>query len=322
MFVMALAVILGGMIIMRGVFDEFKVIALFSTDVGSSADKTLRLDSDTEEVCAISSAIRSLTERMRHSESLMDERIAEMNDLRASLHHAGRLAQLGQMTAALAHEMNQPLNVIGLTTQMCLMDEAEEIVPPLHPKVREKIVRLDNQVARIKELVDHLRTYARRGDGWCDRRVRVDVGKTLEDALLLTGNQLHSIGIRLEKEFEQGLPVVAADPLRLEQVFVNLISNAKDAMEGKKERILRIKAGRDGNGHVAIDFIDTGDGVRRELRERIFKPFFTTKEPGKGTGLGLSISRQIIKEHGGEISLLPDGGGAAFRVNLPAEIDS
>lgn len=291
---------------------------LEKSDIG---DENLRgSPADTARLQGISCAVNWIIEELQGREERLKQQVMQLEAARTGLFHASRLLQLGEMSTAVIHEINQPLNIIRLAAESLQLDAEEGLIPPLESNVAKKLAVIDKQVFRIRKITDHLMTFARKET--TDRDVRpVNVSDLLDSVLSLIGEQLHLRDIRLERDFPSGLPGVRVNCIQLEQVFLNLITNARDAMESMpdvEEHILRINGRRNGN-NVTIEFSDTAGGVPKEIREKIFEPFFTTKEAGKGTGLGLSVSRGIIREHGGEITLEVDEGvGSAFRVSLPA----
>ncbi|MCU0691126.1 MAG: ATP-binding protein [Polyangiaceae bacterium] len=174
---------------------------------------------------------------------------------------------------------------------------------------------------RIADIVAHLLIYTRRAEGATAERL--DVTAPIQGVFKILGEQLRVRGIEVTTELQSGLEVLG-DSIRLEQIFVNLVVNARDALEraphvSPKRIIVRTYATTTATTqHVVCEVIDNGCGIPERVRDRIFEPFFTTKEAGKGTGLGLSISRQIVEEHGGQIVVDSTTGGTTFRVLLPA----
>ena len=171
---------------------------------------------------------------------------------------------------------------------------------------------------RMAEIIDHMRVYSRHPEGMPMKKI--DVRTVMENPFKLLGQQLQNHDVEVIKELSPDL-MVMGDPIRLEQVFLNLITNARNAIEGsgKESKRIELRAYKDDNRKAVIaEVIDNGLGVPEDLRGKIFHPFFTTKEPGKGTGLGLSVASKIIEEHQGEIELESQvGEGSAFRVILP-----
>ena len=178
-----------------------------------------------------------------------------------------------------------------------------------------------NQAERIERMVKSLKGYARKSGG---ARVPTAISKCIEDALLLTEKHLSTSNVEVIKECDRDLPQILGDGNKLEQVFMNVIQNAAQAMSGGGT--LRIRASRDGIGPdgqcagVVVRFEDNGPGIPEDMLDRIFKPFFTTKRPEEGTGLGLSICKRIVEEHGGKLDVESEVGvGTAFSLWLPVE---
>ncbi|MEE8576163.1 MAG: ATP-binding protein, partial [candidate division Zixibacteria bacterium] len=217
-----------------------------------------------------------------------------------------RLAALGEMSAKIAHEINNPLGIIKnyiLLVQKAVGNnkEAKSHTEILGQEI-ERIARI------VKELLDFHRP---RGLEFQE----VDVTAVVNDVLLLMELQTESKKIRLEKRFEPNCPYIEASPENLKQVFLNIIINAADVMSNGGTLDVGVSCEE---GEVVIRFCDTGPGIPPEVIPRIFEPFFTTKEPGKGTGLGLSVCYGIIKQHGGSISYTNTDDGGCFEIRLPA----
>lgn len=225
--------------------------------------------------------------------------------LQASLHQ-DKLAELGRLTAGIAHEIRNPLAIIGYALELLCRDGA---LTPFQAEMAEKI---DVEIERLRALTDSLLTFSSGREG-CRRLVSLN--DLLDETLRLVRFELQRQAVVLESDLGE-LPLVAADPNQLKQVVINLILNAAQAMEGEGTIRLRTACCDD---RIELAVADTGPGIPAALRESIFTPFFTTKPEGEGTGLGLYLSRHIIREHGGEILVddAPDGG-AVFRVRLPA----
>jgi signal transduction histidine kinase len=175
----------------------------------------------------------------------------------------------------------------------------------------------------MAEIIDHMRIFTRRSEGVT--RKEIDLNSIVEGAFKFLGQQLRNNNIEVQEDLGSYLPKVSGDPIRLEQVFLNLVSNARNALEGggKEKKMIEIRTYADntnGLSSVVIEVKDNGGGVPEHKREKIFQPFFTTNAPGKGTGLGLSVSNKIIEEHQGRIELDSTvGEGATFKVILPAK---
>jgi C4-dicarboxylate-specific signal transduction histidine kinase len=270
-----------------------------------SHESNLRLGDSRKAMIHIMGDLRETTQEMERREH-------ELRDKQEQLVQAGKLATLGELTTGVAHELNNPLNNIGLYVGNVIdrirlgADDAEPLVSDL-----EKAME---QVRKATEIISHLRTFGRAARVSIEQ---VDVDDVIERSLLLVHEQLRLRGIEVELELCPDELLVFANPIQLEQVFINLLTNARDALVDSKRKTIRIASSRDGE-KIRIAFSDTGPGIPLELQQRIFDPFFTTKEVGTGTGLGLSITYSILKEYGGEISVESrPGKGAMFLVELP-----
>jgi len=270
-----------------------------------SHESNLRLGDSRKAMIHIMGDLRETTQEMERREH-------ELRDKQEQLVQAGKLATLGELTTGVAHELNNPLNNIGLYVGNVIdrirlgADDAEPLVSDL-----EKAME---QVRKATEIISHLRTFGRAARVSIEQ---VDVDDVIERSLLLVHEQLRLRGIEVELELCPEELLVVANPIQLEQVFINLLTNARDALVDSKRKTIRIASSRDGE-KIRIAFSDTGPGIPLELQQRIFDPFFTTKEVGTGTGLGLSITYSILKEYGGEISVdSRPGKGAMFLVELP-----
>ena len=236
-----------------------------------------------------------------------------------------KMATLGEMATGVAHELIQPLTVIK-TAASFLRGKAERGEALDKDTLNDLIVEIDTHVDRATKIVNHLREFGRKPEMKCEP---VDAVGVLLRALDIFGQQLRQRGIEVVQDAEGALPLVLADAGRLEQVFINMLVNARDAIEEKwraggqagqePEGPKRITLSVRSQGRfVEVEIADTGCGISPGVQEKIFEPFFTTKEVGKGTGLGLSISYGIIKDCGGDIHVdSRPGEGARFAITLP-----
>lgn len=222
-----------------------------------------------------------------------------------------KLKTVGLLAAGVAHEVNNPLTAI-LTSAQLLMEEGG-----LSKRQREDIECIHDQTQRCRKIVQDLLKSSR------ERPAEKDwypITEILEGTLRLMKRQISSSGVELSREWPDPSPYVLADPSQLQQVFVNLISNALHAMESSPGKKLTVRLERDAE-RVSIHFEDTGCGIPEGDRAKLFDPFFTTKPLGKGTGLGLSVCDGIVSEHGGGIRVSSgEGGGAVFTVVLPSRL--
>jgi two-component system NtrC family sensor kinase len=238
--------------------------------------------------------------------------VTDRVELEEQVLQADKLSSIGLLAAGVAHEVNTPLAVISSYAQMLAKQVSGD---PGHERILEKITK---QTFRASEIVNSLLSFSRTAS---NDFAPVSLTETLEETLSLTAPQLRKAAVRVETDFEPGLPEVRGASNKLQQVFLNLILNARDAMpEGG---VLRVEAKRTSNGsdgpNVLIVVSDTGVGIPQEKLGKIFDPFFTTKAATGGTGLGLAVSYGIIQEHGGTLSAenSPSGRGARFTIELP-----
>jgi len=262
----------------------------------SHRDK-LRLEASRKAMIHIMGDLRETTAEMQRREQ-------ELRDKQEQLVQAGKLATLGELTTGVAHELNNPLNNTGLFVGNAV--DKGQIVRELRHAMQ--------QVGKATEIISHLRTFGRAASV---SREPVSLRQVIDRALSLMQEQLRLRQIDVTVHLGSEEPVVVGNPIQLEQVFINLLTNARDAMADSPRRAIRI-AGSVTSAVVEVTFADTGHGIPSGLERRIFDPFFTTKEVGKGTGLGLSITYGIVKEHGGTISVVSrPGEGATFLIQLP-----
>jgi histidine kinase len=236
---------------------------------------------------------------------------------------ASKMATLGEMATGVAHELNQPLSVIKTSSSFLIkkVRQKQAIQDDILMTLAEEI---DSHVDRASKIISHMREFGRKSDV---EREKVIVNEPIEKALEIFSQQLKLREIEVRKEFAKDLPAILADPNRLEQVFINLLINARDAIEEKaasggqkgvlKEIFLKTSA-EDKGATVRVEVKDTGAGIPEAILDKIFEPFFTTKSVGKGTGLGLSISYGIVQDYGGTIQVeTKTGEGSNFVIQFP-----
>jgi len=251
----------------------------------------------------------------RIEEEIAEKRLTEqqLRQTQADLIQAGKLAGLGQMSAALSHELNQPL-----AAAKTYADSAAVLIDRNRTdEARDNIRRISGLIDRMASISRHLRNFARKPN---EELAAVPLDEAIRDTAEIVAARLAAADAHLELDLGATPPIVRAGPVRLQQVLVNVISNAADAIEGLDDRRILVSARREGD-RVAIIVRDHGPGVSPSITERIFDPFFTTKGVGKGLGLGLSISYNIIKDFGGSLTVTnhPEGG-AVFRIDLDAMV--
>ncbi|CAN2050573.1 two-component system, NtrC family, sensor kinase [Candidatus Magnetomoraceae bacterium gMMP-1] len=241
----------------------------------------------------------------------------KLKDTQYQLIQSSKLASIGELATGVAHELNQPLSYIRNGVQLIMMDSPEDYD---FQEVYETFQKIEEGTDRMMLIINNLRRSARQT---IIEFIPFDIHKVIDNTLIFYNEQFKVHNILIEKKFASGLPKVAGNSNQIEQVFINLISNARDALDERKEARLIIKTDfqpkKNDPGIVSIKFIDNGMGISLSHQEKIFDPFFTTKEEGEGTGLGLSISYGIIKEHKGNINVISvEGKGTTFIITLPA----
>ncbi|MFO7560208.1 MAG: ATP-binding protein [Desulfobacterales bacterium] len=255
---------------------------------------------------------------MRYMIRTIRERDEEKNHLNKQLLQTGKLASIGQLSAGVAHEVNNPLGII-MTERQILLDKAER-TPGLDPEFRAQLEKslsqMNIQLKRCKHITLNLLRFSRRT---VSKIEEVDLNTFLSEIIDLRARDARGCGIKFLPEFSQDVRPIMSDPSQLQQIFLNLITNAIDAHEQKGYGSIRISTTvEDQDRMVNVTFADTGSGIRPEHLDRIFDPFFTTKPVGKGTGLGLSICYSIVKRLGGDITVSSTPGeGSRFSVLLP-----
>jgi two-component system NtrC family sensor kinase len=241
--------------------------------------------------------------------SALEERDQKLRELsRYRIRRSERLALIGKLAASVAHELNNPLQ--GIVTYSHLMLEGMNSEDPQHKFVQIIVT----QANRCREIIRGLLDFSRQRE---PVKSSCDVNAILQDCIILLVNQAQFHNIEIVLDLDLDLPLVIADPSQLERVFVNLMVNAAEAMEGSGRLTLVTRINKSKQA-IEILIQDTGHGVAEEDLKRIFDPFYTTKEVGKGTGLGLAISYGITMEHGGRLSVESEVGiGTTFTMSLP-----
>ena len=275
-----------------------------------SQQSNLRLEQSRKAMIHIMSDLHDTTTEIQARER-------ELREKQELLVQAGKLATLGTLTTGIAHELNNPLNNMGLFIGN-VIDLME-----LGSGDKERILRdLDSamqQVGKATEIISHLRTFGRTASVG---REPVPINQVIERSLALMQEQLRLRQIEVQLDLSPQNPIVTGSAIQLEQVFINLLTNARDALADSPHKIIEISSAVRAEG-VDVTVSDTGPGIPKEFEQRIFDPFFTTKAVGKGTGLGLSITYGIVKDHGGAISVVrKPGRGATFLIQLPHSRDA
>lgn len=272
---------------------------------------------------------QQLHEYNRQLARMVDEKVQELETERAKAVQMDKLAALGELAASIAHELKQPLSAIGLEAG-CLR-EAASIIEATHagdlnalldaPTLTQIGESLEADFERCRRIIDHLRDFGRIS---CEPPAPVNLNQPIRNCFILVGERLRENRVVVTFDLDDDLPPILADPYKLEQVFLNLISNADHALARRaaagvrQQSTLHIST-RAAGAAVLASVCDNGAGIPEDIQARIFDPFFTTKPRGEGTGLGLSISYNIIAEFGGEIVCeSAPGVGTTFTLRFPA----
>jgi len=256
----------------------------------------------------------------RHAIIIAVTDITEMIEKDAQLIQAGKMKSLGEMSAGIAHELNQPLNAIKMGSEFLALVQ-EQGATPTPEQFLQVVLEISAQVDRAAEIINTLRAFGRKAEML---KEKVNLNNPIGSVLTIVRRQFELDNIRFELRLAQDLPPVLAQDNRLQQVFFNLLTNARDAIneastpsDSGAKRVIGILTSAEG-GSVYAEVSDTGVGIPSSERDKIFEPFFTTKETGQGMGLGLAITYGIVRDYGGQISIESEPGlGTTFRVTLP-----
>lgn len=285
------------------------------TEVAGEIVRTLILRDVTER----KRAEAELREVARQRERAMTELQAKTEELRATtqqLWQAARLAGVGELAASIAHELNNPLGTVSLRLEGVLAKT------PVGDPRRAPLEVIDGEVERMAGLVANLLQFSRAGR---DQVSTVNVCEEITRTVDLFSHHLRKRQVRVEPEYAAGVPPIHADRQHLRQVFLNLFTNAADAMPTGGRLTPRVRPGllRAVTPAVVIEVADTGTGIPADLLPRVFDPFFTTKDEGKGTGLGLAICKRIVEQHHGKVEVESEvGRGTTVRLTLPVRPDT
>ena len=305
-------IIIIAFIMAKRISDPVKEVVT-GTQIISRGDFTHRIKTKmTDELGELARSFNKMAEYLQKT-------YQDLKSTNTQLTQSAKLAAVGELAAGVAHELNQPLMVIrGYSQELLDGDSIPEWI-------KKDIKLIESQTTRMMKIINHLRAFARQSSGTFEQ---VDLNAVINDSFTLITQQLKHHNIEIIYELDNNIPKIWGDHNRLEQVFLNLITNAKDAMEEKGGGTLTVKSqliynkgkNNDSIKNVRVLFSDTGSGISEDVYDKIFDPFFTTKEVGKGTGLGLSIAYSIIKDHGGTIDVESIAGmGTKFIIEFPVD---
>jgi PAS domain S-box-containing protein len=260
------------------------------------------------------SFVLDLTERKR-VETEMRESEWRNRELQMELAHANRVATMGQLSASIAHEINQPIAAIIANASAGLRWLGAR--PPEGEQVKQALARIVRDGKRAGDIIAQIRALVKKAP---PRRDCLDINEAIREVISLTHAEMQRNRVVLQTGLADDLPLVPGDRVQVQQVIVHLIVNAVEAMSGasKEVRELTIASGAGDSNHVFVEVQDTGPGLDPANLDRLFQSFYTTKPDG--IGMGLAISRSIVEAHGGQLSATPnEAGGAVFRFTLPIE---
>ncbi len=271
-------------------------------EIGNLANSFNQMTAD------LKAANEKLIEWGRTLEKKVEERTRELTEMQAHLFESEKLASLGKLAAGIAHEINNPLGSILIYSHL-LLEDTDKNSP--HYENLKKVVK---ETSRCKDIVKGLLEFARPKE---PEKSLADINEIVEKSLSIMERQALFQNITIKKLYASDLPKIVADSAQLQQVFVNIVLNAAEAMDGNGVLTLSTSLNRD-ETYIDVKFSDTGHGIKEEDKKRLFEPFFSTKEIGKGTGLGLAISYSIIQKHQGSIEVKSETEkGSTFTVKLP-----
>lgn len=260
--------------------------------------------------------------RYKHGDAIilsaMD--ITESVEKDAQLYQASKMTTLGEMSAGIAHELNQPLSAIKIGNEFLNMAAGRGTITA--DQILKVVGEVSAQVDRASQIINRLREFGRKPDFVTEK---VSINTPIRRVLAIIGQQFELQNIDIGTELDETLPFVSASNNRLEQVVFNMLTNARDAILQKREcgnteQRITIRSFQE-DGRVVFTVTDTGTGIAKNTLEKIFEPFFTTKEVGRGMGLGLSIAYGIIRDYGGKIDVeSEEGAGTTFRFSFPADL--
>jgi two-component system, NtrC family, sensor kinase len=291
-------------------------------------DKPLDMVGSSEELDELAHSFDAMRDQLRTAmgelnqftqklESKVEERTQELQAAQKKLLHSDRLASLGQLSASVAHEINNPISgVLNLSMLLQRMLKLDGVPAGRVEEFRKYLTQVTNETARVGRIVSDLLAFSRRSK---PQRTLADLNKIVRSTLSLVQHKMKLNNVEVDLQLAESLPAAQCDASQIQQVAVNLALNAAEATQTKEQRRIRVETAA-GQSTVILTVSDNGEGIPPENLSKIFDPFFTTKSDGKGVGLGLAVSYGIIQAHGGDIEVKSVvGEGTTFTVTLPIE---
>ncbi len=290
-------------------------------------DTPIEVKGGSQEIDELASSFNTMRRRLRDAmnelnqfaetlEAKVTDRTAQLKQAQKKLMQTDRLASLGQLSASVAHEINNPVSgVLNLAMLMQRILKDDGIPPERIPEFRKYLGQVVGETTRVGRIVSDLLSFSRRSK---PQRSLADLNKIIRSTLSLVAHKAKLAGVELDSILDEGLPPIPCDSSQIQQVFLNLVMNATEAAHGKAGRV-EVRTGVAPSGDaVVLTVSDNGEGIAPENMSKIFDPFFTTKPEGKGVGLGLAVSYGIVEAHGGEVDVKSEvGAGTTFTIRLP-----
>jgi two-component system, NtrC family, sensor kinase len=284
-------------------------------------DKPIGVDDSSEEIYELASAFEVMRERLgsatQNLEIKVEERTRQLQAAQKKLLHNDRLASLGQLSASVAHEINNPISgVLNLSMLLQRMLKDDGVPPARLEEFRKYLGQVTSETTRVGRIVSDLLAFSRRSK---PQRAPADLNRIVRSTLSLVQHKMKLSNVEVETRLRDDLPAAHCDASQVQQVVLNLLLNAAEATQTKSERRVVVETAVEPCA-VTLTVSDNGEGIPSENLSKIFDPFFTTKSDGKGVGLGLAVSYGIIQAHGGDIEVRSQPGqGTTFSVSLPLE---
>ena len=292
-------------------------------DEKNDISNILRISSDITEKTEAEAKLKQMNETL---EKRVENEVEKRKEQEEMAYNQSRLASIGELAAGIAHEINQPLNSISFSLENIYKKYLNGSIEMDYFK--KKIKDISGDISRTRRIIDHVRLFAGESSGEYNMLFSID--QCIHNAMSMVNVQMATHGIDVDLQLDEDLPTIYGNPFRYEQVVLNLISNARDALEERRKKDTNLNntdtspllisiSTRVENGSILLEVTDNGSGIDAKILNRVFDPFFTTKPFGKGTGLGLSITYGIIQEFDGTIEIIPQVQGTRVRVSVPSE---